>query len=72
MCLVQVSEEALRLAREARLKRFEETKTSYADMMKEAAGGWTPVDDSVDDGAALAGGEGSLAGLRRRRENQED
>lgn len=80
----QASEEDTRIAREARLKRFQETKTSYADMMKEAAGGWTPGDGDGDDdgdgngdGATLAaGGEeeefSSSVGLRRRGVNQAD
>eukprot|EP00752_Nemacystus_decipiens_P012536 g11104.t1 len=65
-----VSAEDMRIAREARLKRFQETKTSYADMMKEAAGGWTPGDGGGDGGggggAMVAGGEDPSAGLRRR------
>lgn len=42
-------------------------------MMMEAAGGWTPGDESdgVDGGAAVAGVEGSPSGLRRRRGNEE-
>lgn len=50
-------------AREARLKRFQEQKGSYADIMKEAAGGWSPndVNEVVSDG----GGESSAV-LRKR------
>lgn len=66
----QVSEEDMRTAREARLKRFQETKTSYADMMKEAAGGWSPAETVQDDGdgnnSVAAEGQGSSDGLRRR------
>ncbi|CAN0292655.1 unnamed protein product [Scytosiphon promiscuus] len=61
----KVSEEDVRTAREARLKRFEETKTSYAGVMKEAAGGWTPGDDT-DSETEIA----SSDGLRRRGGNK--
>eukprot|EP00903_Cladosiphon_okamuranus_P021704 g19954.t1 len=65
-----VSAEDKEKAREARLKRFQETKSSYADMMTEAAGGWTLGDRDRDrdgDGGAVAvEGEESSAGLRRR------
>lgn len=62
-----MSEEEIRTAREARLKRFQEQKSSFADIMKEAGGGWSPGDD-------LAGqdGLGSSEGLRHRGGNQGD
>ncbi|CAM9351819.1 unnamed protein product [Laminaria digitata] len=72
----KISEEKLQISREARLKRFQEQKGSYADIMAEAAGGWTPGndkpvhssdDDDDDDGD---GGGGAVAaaseGLRHR------
>lgn len=57
-------------AREARLKRFEDQKSSYADIMKEAAGGWTPEDDGI---AGKGEGEGGGSGqLRHRTHHQDD
>ncbi|CAB1117948.1 unnamed protein product [Ectocarpus sp. CCAP 1310/34] len=67
---VKVSEVDMRTAREARLKRFQETKTSYADMMKEAAGGWSPAEEVQNDydggNSVAAEGQGCSDGLRRR------
>lgn len=59
---VQASEDEIRISRDARLKRFEEQKRSYADIMKEAAGGWSP------DDSRMGGGDGAAAsdGLRHR------
>lgn len=77
-----MSEENARIAREARLKRFEEQKSSYADVMAAAAGGWRPGDgnggddDGGDDdggGVGAPGRDGSAVaseGLRRRGGNQ--
>lgn len=66
----QASEEEVTLARAARLKRFEDQRASYADIMRQAAGGWTPEADSGDgvgDEAAVgAAGVESSEGLRHR------
>ena len=60
----KVSEKDVARAREARLKRFQEQKSSYAEIMKEAAGGWKPGDVNV--AASSSDGSESLAGLRKR------
>ena len=60
--IVQMSEEQGRTAREARLERFEEQKKSYADIMAEAAGGWTPGGDTGNDGSDNDGGGGGGGG----------
>lgn len=80
-----MSEEQGRTAREARLKRFQEQKKSYADIMAEAAGGWTPGGDndndgSDNDGGGSGGGGGALGeggsaaaeGLRHRGDKRGD
>lgn len=60
----------MRIAREARLKRFEDQKSSYADIMKQAAGGWNPDDD---DNVAEGEGEWETSGgLRHRAHHQGD
>lgn len=83
--VVQVSEEQGRTAREARLKRFEEQKRSYADIMAEAAGGGTPDSDDSDNndndgsssgsgggGASAGGGAAGSEGLRHRGDKRGD
>lgn len=67
----QASTEDARKAREARLKRFQQQKSSYATIMQEAATGWAPGDDRAEtgntSGSGDAGGaETSKGGLRHR------
>lgn len=70
----QASDEDMQIAREARLKRFEDQKSSYADIMMQASGGWTPDGDGIaGDGEGEGDGGGDTSeGLRHRARNQED
>ena len=67
--IVQMSEEQGRTARETRLKRFEEQKKSYADIMAEAAGGDNGNDGSDTDGDGGGGGGGGGGGASGRGES---
>lgn len=66
----QVTEEDVKIAREARLKRFEGKKPAYADMLREATGGWAPEGNGasgIGDVQRVGLGESNVPeGLRHR------
>ncbi|CAM9359868.1 unnamed protein product [Choristocarpus tenellus] len=69
---VKVSDESVREAREARLKRFDSGGGKYADMMREAMGGADTGEGAKIVGVGdVGGGDGGAAGkeigLRNRR-----